>query len=183
MRTQTLTLTLKPSALALAAAALLVCLAAPAPAWAGRDDAPGQAKKHGGGEHGQQSQHGQQPHQAHQGRDSGGPARELRIGAYFTLSDRDAARGFYEQRYAETRSCPPGLAKKNNGCLPPGQAKKYMVGQRLPRDLVVYPVPRGVLVHLPPVPVGHEYVRVAADILLIAVGTQMVVDAITDLAR
>jgi hypothetical protein len=27
--------------------------------------------------------------------------------------------------------CPPGLAKKNNGCLPPGQAKKlYKVGQR-----------------------------------------------------
>lgn len=27
--------------------------------------------------------------------------------------------------------CPPGLAKKNNGCLPPGQAKKlYNVGQR-----------------------------------------------------
>ena len=29
--------------------------------------------------------------------------------------------------------CPPGLAKKNNGCLPPGQAKKlYNVGQRFP---------------------------------------------------
>jgi hypothetical protein len=28
-------------------------------------------------------------------------------------------------------ACPPGLAKKNNGCLPPGQAKKlYNVGQR-----------------------------------------------------
>jgi hypothetical protein len=21
--------------------------------------------------------------------------------------------------------CPPGLAKKDNGCMPPGQAKKY----------------------------------------------------------
>ena len=28
-------------------------------------------------------------------------------------------------------NCPPGLAKKNNGCLPPGQAKKlYNAGQR-----------------------------------------------------
>ncbi len=27
--------------------------------------------------------------------------------------------------------CPPGLAKKHNGCMPPGQAKKpYRVGQR-----------------------------------------------------
>ena len=29
--------------------------------------------------------------------------------------------------------CPPGLAKKNNGCMPPGQAKKlYNIGQRYP---------------------------------------------------
>jgi hypothetical protein len=26
--------------------------------------------------------------------------------------------------------CPPGLAKKHNGCLPPGQAKKLARGQR-----------------------------------------------------
>lgn len=30
------------------------------------------------------------------------------------------------------RACPPGLAKKGNGCLPPGQAKKiFAAGQRL----------------------------------------------------
>ncbi|HZC37499.1 MAG TPA: hypothetical protein VE221_02360 [Sphingomicrobium sp.] len=28
--------------------------------------------------------------------------------------------------------CPPGLAKKHNGCLPPGQAKKLYRGQRYP---------------------------------------------------
>ena len=29
--------------------------------------------------------------------------------------------------------CPPGLAKKNNGCMPPGQVKKlYRTGQRFP---------------------------------------------------
>lgn len=26
--------------------------------------------------------------------------------------------------------CPPGLARKNNGCLPPGQARKLRIGQR-----------------------------------------------------
>jgi hypothetical protein len=32
-----------------------------------------------------------------------------------------------------TGGCPPGLAKKNNGCLPPGQAKKlFSQGQRVP---------------------------------------------------
>jgi len=43
----------------------------------------------------------------------------------------------YGRRYAlDARgSCPPGLAKKNNGCLPPGQAKKlYDVGQRYNRN-------------------------------------------------
>jgi hypothetical protein len=41
---------------------------------------------------------------------------------------RDDDRGFarFEQ------GCPPGLAKKGNGCLPPGQARKiFAVGQRL----------------------------------------------------
>jgi hypothetical protein len=27
--------------------------------------------------------------------------------------------------------CPPGLAKKQNGCMPPGQAKKLLGGQNL----------------------------------------------------
>lgn len=31
--------------------------------------------------------------------------------------------------------CPPGLAKKHNGCMPPGQAKKsYDIGQRYNRN-------------------------------------------------
>ena len=79
--------------------------------------------------------------------------------------------------------CPPGLAKKNNGCMPPGQAKKYRIGQPLPSTVVVYEVPQPVVMQLGPPPSGHKYVRVAADILLIAVGTSMVVDAIQDLHR
>jgi hypothetical protein len=34
--------------------------------------------------------------------------------------------------------CPPGLAAKLNGCRPPGQARKYAIGQRLPRGLGLY---------------------------------------------
>ena len=35
--------------------------------------------------------------------------------------------------------CPPGLAKKNNGCLPPGQAKKlFNQGQRVPNGYSGY---------------------------------------------
>ena len=37
------------------------------------------------------------------------------------------------------KACPPGLAKKNNGCLPPGQAKKmYDVGYRFDRSFDGY---------------------------------------------
>lgn len=82
---------------------------------------------------------------------------------------------------AQPKGCPPGLAKKNNGCLPPGQAKKWRYGQPLPRDVVWYPVPRELTIRLPAPPLDHKYVRVASDILLIAVGSSMVVDAISDL--
>jgi hypothetical protein len=32
--------------------------------------------------------------------------------------------------------CPPGLAKKNNGCMPPGQARKLLGGRGLSYGLV-----------------------------------------------
>ena len=31
----------------------------------------------------------------------------------------------YSEHRREYRQCPPGLAKKHNGCQPPGHAKKY----------------------------------------------------------
>jgi hypothetical protein len=46
-----------------------------------------------------------------------------------------AVKGYGSQGHVGygTGGCPPGLAKKNNGCLPPGQAKKlFAQGQRVP---------------------------------------------------
>ena len=57
------------------------------------------------------------------------------------------------------------------------------MGRPLPKGVVYYDVPPQVVVSLGPPPTGHRYVRVAADILMIAVGTGMVVDAIQDLGR
>lgn len=38
--------------------------------------------------------------------------------------------------HSEPKACPPGLAAKNNGCLPPGLAKKlYTVGEVLPEGV------------------------------------------------
>ena len=56
-----------------------------------------------------------------------------------------------------------------------------MIGRPLPRDVILYDVPPPLLVRLPPPRAGHRYVRVAGDILMIAIGTALVVDAITDL--
>ena len=67
--------------------------------------------------------------------------------------------------------------------MPPGQAKKWRMGHALPRDVVYYPVPNSVSVQIGLPPAGYQYVRVAADILMIAVGTRLVVDAIEDLGR
>jgi hypothetical protein len=40
-----------------------------------------------------------------------------------------------QSAFAASRSdCPPGLAKKDNGCMPPGQARKMDVGQRFQSD-------------------------------------------------
>ena len=65
-------------------------------------------------------------HQKHQSKAPG-----LRDGLYGT--------GYGEQRFGG--ACPPGLAKKNNGCLAPGQAKKMAIGSRLPNYLSRYNVP------------------------------------------
>lgn len=107
---------------------------------------------------------------------------EVKVGAYFVDQQRDAARDYYGRQYSAKR-CPPGLAKKNNGCMPPGQAKKWAVGQPLPANVIFYSVPQAVVVRLGVPPAGHRYVRVANDILLIAIGTSMVIDAIEDLMR
>lgn len=89
----------------------------------------------------------------------------------------------YYGTMARKGKCPPGLAKKKNGCLPPGQAKKWHKGQPLAKDVRYDELPRELRVKLPPPPPDHRYVRVAGDILMIAVGTQMVVDAIEDILR
>ena len=98
----------------------------------------------------------------------------------FDDRDRDVVRSYYAKEYAHGH-CPPGLAKKHNGCMPPGQAKKWRVGQPLPREVIFYDLPPKLVVEIGLPPSGYRYVRVAADILMIAEGTGMVVDAIKDL--
>ncbi len=113
-------------------------------------------------------------------RDNDGPSAGKR--SHFEEQHRVVVREYYVEQFRGGR-CPPGLAKKHNGCMPPGQAKKWRVGYPLPRDVIYYTVPPQLVLQIGPPPSGYRYVRVATDILMIAIGTGMIVDAIQDLDR
>jgi Ni/Co efflux regulator RcnB len=155
---------LQTSALALLVAGILA--AAPAladkPSWAG------------GGKGGKHEQEDRQDNQRDQER-----SRDRR---HFDDRQRVVVHEYYAGEFHRGR-CPPGLAKKHNGCTPPGHAKQWEVGRPLPREVIYHEVPRQVVMQIGPPPSGHRYVRVASDILLIALGTGMVVDSINDLGR
>lgn len=106
----------------------------------------------------------------------------IKTGEYFGDRHRAVAHEYYGAQFRKGH-CPPGLAKKNNGCMPPGQAKKWTVGRPLPRDVIFYEVPQALVIQLERPSAGYRYVRVATDILLIAIGTGMVIDAIQDIGR
>jgi len=161
----------------LAFALLLAALALPAqagkPEWAGGPHAKGEGDKASV----------QMKEEGRGGRKAASHAQPIVTGGYFREHQRAAARSYYAGERRAGKGCPPGLAKKNNGCLPPGQARKWAVGQPLPREVVYEPVPQRLVVTLGAPPAGYHYVRVASDILLIAVGTRMVVDGMNDLLR
>ena len=149
-------------ALALVIPALLIGIASPA--WADKDKDNRGKGKHGHGDRG------------------GGPAvvvQPVRV----VVPDRDRAvvYQYYRTEFSAGR-CPPGLAKKGNGCLPPGQAKKlWVIGQPLPPAVVYEPVPRAVVQQLAPVPPGYDYVRVDNDVLLMDMTNRMVADVVNDI--
>lgn len=89
--------------------------------------------------------------------------------------DRSTLLNYLESRH----HCPPGLAKKNNGCLPPGQAKKYMRGMVVEPGIQWIPLPHDVVVRLTPPPPGALYVQVDQNVLLVTEATRKVLDAVT----
>ena len=167
------------------------------PDWAGggKQDKQEEHQKHGdkhNGKHSQKEHRNDRPYDRHSDRlnnpapvgrlSPSGALVNIQIGSYFANPQRVVVREYYEPRIRAGK-CPPGLKKKDNGCLPPGQAKNWRRGQPLPAEVVYYAVPQAVQVRLGTPPAGHRFVRVASDILLIAIGTSLVVDAIEDLGR
>ena len=112
-----------------------------------------------------------------------GKPEEARVTVVFSDPHREAARSWFVNQYGRG-NCPPGLAKKNNGCLPPGQAKKrYVVGQPLPSGIVVAELPRELNQRLGSAPAGYRYGLLDGDVVILAIPTRLVVDAIDAFVR
>lgn len=163
-RKSTLRITAIGVALALAAGSAV----ADRPSWAGG------GKHKEGREHHEEREHGV--------RGGDGERRNAAVAFSFGSDDDRIVRDYYGSQVRKGH-CPPGLAKKNNGCLPPGQTRKWQRGRPLAKDIRYYELPRDLLIRLPAPPPNYRYVRIAGDILMIAAGTGMVVDAIEDILR
>lgn len=133
-----------------------------------RSDGPGHSGKH--------KQHGER---GQSNRDSGYRSQDgdVSISFSFGRNETQIVRDYYGGMSAKGK-CPPGLAKKGNGCQPPGQAKQWSKGRPLGAEVRYYDIPKDLRVRLPAPPLNHKYVQVGADLLLIAIGTAVVVDAI-----
>lgn len=159
----------------------LSLMAAPALAQKDKDDKPGHGRGGGPPDRGPPGQVDRGPPGQGRGGPAASPGGPQQGNVVVVDRDRNAIYSYYRTEYA-AGNCPPGLAKKGNGCLPPGQAKKvWAIGQPLPAGVVYYPMPPVLLGQLSPLPAGYEYVRVANDILLMAIGTRMIAAAVADL--
>ena len=137
------------------------------PAHAGKPSHAGKGGKHGG--KGKAAKHGK-----HGKQDRG----DVSIQVTFGEDGRAHVRSHYRNEYA-AQPCPPGLAKKRNGCLPPGQAKKrYAKGDIIPDEIVLSPIPGRLEVRLKPLPRGYVYRYVDGQVLVVAEAAKKVIDAV-----
>ncbi|HEX7891836.1 MAG TPA: hypothetical protein VF522_20990 [Ramlibacter sp.] len=160
--------------------AAFVATLAVAPAFAGPGHGNGHGDGHGKreGRHAVVQKHGGERHGDRHARRDDDRRIALRNDA---RRDHNDARRFAhdDTRVLGAAGCPPGLAKKDNGCLPPGQAKKVVVGHRVPSG-ADFTIPPRVLSTLPAPPVGYRYAIVGNQVVLVSRG-DIVVDIIRSL--
>lgn len=119
----------------------------------------------------------------HKKHKDGHDASAAGITVTFGAREREAAANYFVESRGRG-NCPPGLAKKHNGCLPPGLAKKrYVVGRPCPKGIVLGEPPRELIVRIGPAPSGYRYAVLDGDLVKLAVGTLLIVDAIDGLVN
>jgi len=147
---------MKRLGLSLCAVSLAFCLVS----------APAFAKKHGSsGEHSGHSQKSSVRQERHEERfDPFDNDRKTSIRSYL--------------REEHQHRCPPGLAKKGPGCIPPGQAKvRYRIGEPFLFERRL--LPEALIVRLGPPPPGAFYTMVDEDVLLVSEASKKIIDAVT----
>jgi hypothetical protein len=97
----------------------------------------------------------------------------------FTIRERDLFGSWAVAEYGKGK-CPPGLAKRDGGgCLPRGHARKrYTLGQPLPAGVVPAPVPLDLTRRIGMPPLGYRYGMIDGDLVKLAVGSGVAVDAV-----
>jgi hypothetical protein len=113
-----------------------------------------------------------------QGEDRREEKRESRQTSGFSGTQREAARDYFAAAHGHGK-CPPGLAKKHNGCLPPGQAKKrYAIGRSLNQTIVYQQLPSDLAARIGPAPTGYLYGLLDGDLIKMSSTSRLIVDAI-----
>ena len=161
--------------LAIAGGLCLATTAAPSPAYAEKPAHAGKGKPEKHHKRGNSSKAHKNKGNAPQAvRQSGG---DIDIDIVFDSGSKPSVRSHYSGGYAG-KSCPPGLAKKNNGCLPPGQVNKHNRGDVVPKSVTLYRIPNVLEVKLKPLPAGYVYRYVDGEVLVIAEAARKVIDAV-----
>jgi len=106
----------------------------------------------------------------------------VQIGGYFGDRQITETHEYYRER-ARTGHCPPGLAKKNNGCAALRRDRDWHIGENIPQHARYDEIDPSIQIKLGLPPPGHKFVQVASDILMIAVGSGLIIDAIQDLGQ
>ncbi|MDP2139641.1 MAG: hypothetical protein Q8L20_02405 [Gammaproteobacteria bacterium] len=118
-----------------------------------------------------------------QDNDSQGSRQDRNEGRkHFDDHQKVAVRDYFREESRQGR-CPPGLAKKNNGCNPPGQVKRWQMGQPLKQEVSYRALPVELRNLLGAPAPGYHYGMVDSDILLLLDGTEIVFDAIMSLGQ
>ncbi len=112
----------------------------------------------------------------------GKAALEDKQARFFSERHWTAAREFYNDQI-RAGICPVGFARKDDGCVPPAQARKWAAGKPLPPNAIRFDLPPALVAKLGKPPAGYRYVRLGADILLVSNRTKLVADGILDLGR
>jgi len=91
--------------------------------------------------------------------------------------DRGVIQSYYRSQ-AKSGHCPPGLAKKQDGCQPPGEARRNASAARPPStNMSIQPLPRTLLERLTLAPNGYAYGYSNGSVVLYSTGSRIVADS------